>query len=167
MKNILKKKIIVNCKGIWNFMSSQEVCDYVSERLNANYSKLSQICEELFMHCLAPNSEGDGTGCDNMTCIIVTFNPFRQASAQIPPAQAVAAGLKRSHENNNNNGKENGGGDAASNKPHDPVDVVKSESGKEAASQNNNEDEASNISKKLKQEHDGRDLGHVISERAS
>ena len=157
---------MVESKGIWNFMSSQEVCDYVSERLNANYSKLSQICEELFMHCLAPNSDGDGTGCDNMTCIIVTFNPFRQASAQIPPAQAVAAGLKRSHENNNN-GKENGGGDAASNKPHDPVDVVKSESGKEAASQNNNEDEASNISKKLKQEHDGRDLGHVISERAS
>jgi len=70
--------MILACDGIWNFMSSQDVCDYVQERLNANYAKLSQICEELFMHCLAPNSEGDGTGCDNMTCILVTFQPFRK-----------------------------------------------------------------------------------------
>jgi protein phosphatase 1G len=69
--------MVLACDGIWNFMSSQEVCDYVTERLKANYSKLSQICEELFMHCLAPDSDGDGTGCDNMTCIIVTFKPFK------------------------------------------------------------------------------------------
>jgi hypothetical protein len=29
------------------------------------------------MHCLAPNSSGDGTGCDNMTCIIITFKPYK------------------------------------------------------------------------------------------
>jgi hypothetical protein len=29
------------------------------------------------MHCLAPNSSGDGTGCDNMTCIITTFKPYK------------------------------------------------------------------------------------------
>lgn len=29
---------------------------------------------QLFDYCLAPNTFGDGTGCDNMTCIIVTFN---------------------------------------------------------------------------------------------
>ena len=75
--------MVLACDGIWNFMSSQEVCDYVQERLNANYSKLSQICEELFMHCLAPDSEGDGTGCDNMTCIIVTFKPFRKTSGKL------------------------------------------------------------------------------------
>lgn len=72
------KFMVLACDGIWNFMSSQEVCDYVQERLDANYAKLSLICEELFMHCLAPNTEGDGTGCDNMTCIIITFNPFRK-----------------------------------------------------------------------------------------
>lgn len=75
--------MVLACDGIWNFMSSQEVCDYVQERLNANYSKLSQICEELFMHCLAPDSEGDGTGCDNMTCIIVTFKPFRKSGGKL------------------------------------------------------------------------------------
>lgn len=29
------------------------------------------------MHCLAPNCNGDGTGCDNMTCQIVTFKPYK------------------------------------------------------------------------------------------
>lgn len=72
------KFMVLACDGIWNFMSSQDVCDYVQERMDANYAKLSQICEELFMHCLAPNSEGDGTGCDNMTCVLVTFQPFRK-----------------------------------------------------------------------------------------
>ncbi|KAG8330326.1 Protein phosphatase 1G [Homalodisca vitripennis] len=28
---------------------------------------------QLFDHCLAPNTQGDGTGCDNMTCVIVQF----------------------------------------------------------------------------------------------
>lgn len=27
----------------------------------------------MFDHCLAPNTMGDGTGCDNMTAIIVQF----------------------------------------------------------------------------------------------
>ncbi len=32
------------------------------------------------MHCLAPNTSGDGTGCDNMTAIIVKFN-FNSSSS--------------------------------------------------------------------------------------
>ena len=77
------KFMVLACDGIWNFMSSQEVCDYVTERLDANYPKLSQICEELFLHCLAPNTEGDGTGCDNMTCILVTFQPFQKVEMKL------------------------------------------------------------------------------------
>lgn len=34
------------------------------------------------MHCLAPNTSGDGTGCDNMTAIIVTFNFTRSNKAE-------------------------------------------------------------------------------------
>lgn len=30
---------------------------------------------QLFNNCLAPNTLGDGTGCDNMTAIIVKFKP--------------------------------------------------------------------------------------------
>ena len=86
------KFMILACDGIWNFMSSQEVVDYVGERLNSsNYTKLSQICEELFMHCLAPDSDGDGTGCDNMTCILITFQPFRHAMIRTGPSSLLVA----------------------------------------------------------------------------
>ena len=30
---------------------------------------------QLFEHCLAPDTMGDGTGCDNMTAVIVRFKP--------------------------------------------------------------------------------------------
>jgi len=38
------------------------------------YKKLDN-CLQLFDHCLAPNTLGDGTGCDNMTAVIVQFQP--------------------------------------------------------------------------------------------
>lgn len=34
---------------------------------------------QLFDNCLAPDTHGDGTGCDNMTCIIVQLNETTQA----------------------------------------------------------------------------------------
>ena len=34
---------------------------------------------QLFEHCLAPDTMGDGTGCDNMTAVIVKFKQeFRE-----------------------------------------------------------------------------------------
>ncbi|GLV32541.1 uncharacterized protein CBL_00749 [Carabus blaptoides fortunei] len=67
--------MVLACDGIWNFMTSQEVVDFVRPRLQESTGpeKLSQICEEMFEHCLAPHTMGDGTGCDNMTAIIVQF----------------------------------------------------------------------------------------------
>lgn len=44
------------------------------------------------MHCLAPNTSGDGTGCDNMTAIIVKFN-FNSKSEK--PASPIAVNNKR------------------------------------------------------------------------
>ena len=35
----------------------------------------SPLSPQLFDECMAPNTMGDGTGCDNMTCIIVRFLP--------------------------------------------------------------------------------------------
>ena len=37
---------------------------------------------QMFEFCLAPNTEGDGSGCDNMTCIIVLFKPASSFSQQ-------------------------------------------------------------------------------------
>lgn len=67
--------MVLACDGIWNFMSSQDVVDFVRPRIMENPEKLSNICEELFDHCLAPSTVGDGTGCDNMTAVIVQFLP--------------------------------------------------------------------------------------------
>lgn len=70
--------MVIACDGIWNVMSSQEVVDFVNERLKTDGDKnkpLTAIIEELLDHCLAPDTSGDGTGCDNMTCIIITFSP--------------------------------------------------------------------------------------------
>lgn len=68
--------LVLACDGIWNSMTSQEVVDFVREKMKEeeNKKQLSSICEQLFDRCLAPNTLGDGTGCDNMTCIIVTFD---------------------------------------------------------------------------------------------
>lgn len=35
---------------------------------------LTPFFHQLFYKCLAPDTMGDGTGCDNMTCIVVHLN---------------------------------------------------------------------------------------------
>jgi protein phosphatase 1G len=39
--------MVLACDGIWNFMSSQEVVDFVRPRVKEGQTKLSQICEEV------------------------------------------------------------------------------------------------------------------------
>lgn len=80
--------MVLACDGIWNYMSSQEVIDFIRKKMNSDI-KLSKICEQLFDHCLAPNTMGDGTGCDNMTCIIVKFHKLDSTNDK--------TSLKRSH----------------------------------------------------------------------
>merc|ERR550539_1737095 len=82
--------MILACDGIWNFMSSQEVVDYIQQKIDVTpHNKLSSICEELFEHCLAPDTMGDGTGCDNMTAVIVKFNKSLKDLAEPSPENGV------------------------------------------------------------------------------
>lgn len=88
-----------------NVLSSQEVVDFISERINkqdenGDLRMLSSISEELLDHCLAPDTSGDGTGCDNMTCIIITFKPR--------PAKNQADCSKRKRLHSTDDEKENG-----------------------------------------------------------
>ena len=40
--------MILACDGIWNFMSSQEVVDYIQQKIDVTpHNKLSSICEEV------------------------------------------------------------------------------------------------------------------------
>lgn len=64
---------VVACDGIWDCMTSQQVIDFVRERIpqRATEEELVNICSELMMKCLAPSPSISGTGCDNMTVVIV------------------------------------------------------------------------------------------------
>jgi len=64
--------MIIACDGIWNSVTSQEAVNFVRDRLRKD-EKISEIIKELFDLILAPDTDGDGTGCDNMTCVIVAF----------------------------------------------------------------------------------------------
>merc|ERR1712241_699913 len=92
--------VLLACDGIWNSLSSQETVDFISTRLNKPNAKhdttyLTNIIKELFDHCLAPDTMGDGTGCDNMTAVIAKLKPnaFSASSAdkKAPAAVSVAA----------------------------------------------------------------------------
>ncbi|XP_059612030.1 probable protein phosphatase CG10417 [Phlebotomus argentipes] len=92
--------MVLACDGIWNFMSSEAVVEFVKKRLDEGRERISQICEELFDNCLARNTLGDGTGCDNMTAIIVKFprGGVREtaAKASVETSEVVASSKKRS-----------------------------------------------------------------------
>lgn len=64
--------IILACDGIWDCLLLQQcvecVCLGISER-----KPLTQICNEIMELCCAPNSEGTGIGCDNMSITIVAL----------------------------------------------------------------------------------------------
>ncbi|KAF1763606.1 hypothetical protein GCK72_011873 [Caenorhabditis remanei] len=64
--------LVVACDGIWNSMESQQVVDFVRD-LIAKGKTCAEICDALCDHCLADSTEGDGTGCDNMTVICTIF----------------------------------------------------------------------------------------------
>jgi len=64
--------LLIACDGIWDVLSNQEVCDFVTARIGRNLDP-SRICEELMDRCLAPDCQVGGLGCDNMTVVLVCF----------------------------------------------------------------------------------------------
>merc|ERR1711981_868344 len=96
--------IFLACDGIWNSLNSQEVVDFINERLLNNNEKdddeksdpmgtdrLTKVLGELFDHCLAPDTMGDGTGCDNMTAVIAKLKPNAFSAADKKAAVTAAA----------------------------------------------------------------------------
>ncbi|XP_023367667.1 protein phosphatase 1G [Otolemur garnettii] len=103
--------MVIACDGIWNVMSSQEVVDFIQSKIsqrdeNGELRLLSSIVEELLDQCLAPDTSGDGTGCDNMTCIIICFKP-----RNTPELQPESGKRKLEEVLSNEGAEENGNSD--------------------------------------------------------
>jgi len=65
---------ILACDGIWDVMTNQVACDFVSERLDRGLP-LSTIISEVFEHCVAEDpKKSAGIGGDNMTFLCVLLN---------------------------------------------------------------------------------------------
>lgn len=66
--------LIIACDGIWDCLTSQESVDFVGELIRKK-EKHSQVIEEMFDKIIATDvASSGGIGCDNMTCVIVSFN---------------------------------------------------------------------------------------------
>ncbi|CAK5079636.1 unnamed protein product [Meloidogyne enterolobii] len=73
--------LVVACDGIWNSLTSQQVCDFILERINR--IGLKEIVAEICDHCCANDTGGDGTGCDNETIILIDLKKERPISPQV------------------------------------------------------------------------------------
>eukprot|EP01016_Furgasonia_blochmanni_P050341 TRINITY_DN776_c0_g2_i2.p1 TRINITY_DN776_c0_g2~~TRINITY_DN776_c0_g2_i2.p1 ORF type:complete len:337 (+),score=100.29 TRINITY_DN776_c0_g2_i2:71-1081(+) len=66
------KFIIMGCDGIWETMTNQKIVDFVDERLTQGLP-LTRVVEDLLDANLASDTSM-GTGCDNMTSILIVFD---------------------------------------------------------------------------------------------
>jgi len=84
---------VIACDGIWDVMGSQDVVDFVRERLpqgnqhnneRPDQKLLVSIMEELLDNCVSPDlSKTGGLGGDNMTAMVVVFDKGQgQASGE-------------------------------------------------------------------------------------
>jgi len=64
--------LILACDGIWDVMTSQNAVDFIRRKI-AEKRPLDKICEDLIDHCLAPDSDWGGVGCDNMTLMVIAL----------------------------------------------------------------------------------------------
>ena len=65
--------VVMGCDGIWETLSAQDICRIANQRLTENKSQsLSSICEELLDKLVAKDTT-EGTGCDNMSLILIQF----------------------------------------------------------------------------------------------
>ncbi|KAM3259766.1 hypothetical protein ACQJBY_051192 [Aegilops geniculata] len=83
--------IVLACDGIWDCMSSQQVVDFVHEKLKTEDS-LSAVCEKVLDRCLAPESGGEG--CDNMTMILVVLKKPTDSAATSSSEQSPVTPTK-------------------------------------------------------------------------
>ena len=65
--------MVIATDGLWDFMSSEEVKDFVAERINKEGRTLVQIADELVEYCYS-----DRKSTDNITVMLVRFGKKTQ-----------------------------------------------------------------------------------------
>lgn len=95
--------MVIGCDGIWERTGNQEIVDFIRPKLRSWAScddpakkQLSSICGEICDQGLCPsmdpgNEHFDGTGCDNMTVMIVQLKKDLEGEARKRPAEEPAA----------------------------------------------------------------------------
>ncbi|KRX00345.1 Protein phosphatase 2C (PP2C)-like domain [Pseudocohnilembus persalinus] len=63
--------LLMGCDGIWECKSNQELIEFCKERIEKKMD-IQTINSELLDEILAPDTS-NGTGCDNMSVILITF----------------------------------------------------------------------------------------------
>lgn len=63
--------LVIACDGVWDVISNEDCCKFISQRLQETQNDVGLVCEMLLDKCLAPTAPG--LGCDNMTVLIVQF----------------------------------------------------------------------------------------------
>lgn len=71
--------LVLACDGVWDVMSNEEICDFISARLKLT-DNLETVCNEVIDTCLNKGSK------DNMSIIIITF----PAAPKVDPAAIKA-----------------------------------------------------------------------------
>lgn len=65
---------VLACDGIWDVMTCQELCDFISVRLDTGMD-LTEVIKQVFDHCIADDIKtSGGLGGDNQTCLVVLLN---------------------------------------------------------------------------------------------
>ncbi|CAI2369933.1 unnamed protein product [Moneuplotes crassus] len=67
--------LFIACDGIWECMSSTEVCKFINRNIKKNKKKMATLVQTLFNKNLANDLKSSrGIGTDNMTGILITLN---------------------------------------------------------------------------------------------
>ncbi|CAE8650283.1 unnamed protein product [Polarella glacialis] len=95
--------MVIACDGVWDVLSSQDVCDFIRprlgnlndlpQRLQEGSFRLSSITEELLDTCLSPDlSQTMGLGGDNMTIVLVIFGSGQRQDSWLDASQVLVGG---------------------------------------------------------------------------
>ena len=71
---VVGSRLMAPAQALESSLLIGQAVTFVRERLGQGWTP-RHICEALCDHCLAPNTAGDGKGCDNMSAMVVLLKP--------------------------------------------------------------------------------------------